>query len=184
MANPGDIEDQDGEKARRVVSEPLPTSSGFSNDNVGSPSIVQANMTLDLRQSSEKIVVNALSAGRTPSFEQIARQRFISKFRMKMNEHDPVMMEMPTGLTDNSKHKRFTIGNQIRATLLKSWLNLLLLAVPAGFVVYYMDANPIAVFFVNFAAILPLNSIFTLAIDEVRLRTSPIGGILIYMSLG
>jgi hypothetical protein len=51
-------------------------------------------------------------------------------------------------------------------------------------VVNYMNLNSIAVFFVNFVAILPLNSIFTIAIDEVRLRTSNVGGILIYMSLG
>jgi Ca2+:H+ antiporter len=82
------------------------------------------------------------------------------------------------------KHKPFTVGNQLRATTFNSWLNILLLAVPAGFVVNYLHLNPIAVFFVNFAAILPLTTLFSYAVDEVRLRYKGGLGMLVYISLG
>jgi Ca2+:H+ antiporter len=92
--------------------------------------------------------------------------------------------EEPPKAKKTLKHKPFTLVNQLKATVFNSWLNILLLAVPAGFVVNYLHLNPIAVFFVNFAAILPLTTLFSYAVDEVRLRYKGVGGMLVYMSFG
>jgi Ca2+:H+ antiporter len=131
------------------------------------------------------------STGRPPSKEFTARKRFISKFiRKAQNEvHNG---ETTTGWAAGKppkpkkvlKHKPFTVWSQLRATIFKSPLNILLLAVPAGFVVNYLHLNPIAVFFVNFGAILPLTTLFSYAIDEVRLRYKGALGMLVYMSFG
>jgi hypothetical protein len=124
--------------------------------------------------SSEMTAENPQSTGRLPSDEQRARQRFISKF----NSGSGLLRK------GKLKHKRFTVHNQHRVTIFSSWLNILLLAVPAGFVVNYLGLNLIAVFFVNFAAILPLNTLFSYAIDELTLPTGLLGGILVCMSFG
>jgi len=81
-------------------------------------------------------------------------------------------------------HKPFTVGNQLKATIFYSWINLLLFAVPAGLALYYVDANPVAIFFVNFAAVVPMASLLGLAMDELRLRTGDVLGALVYISFG
>ncbi len=102
-----------------------------------------------------------------PSEEQAARERFIASSRRHKDHSDK--LEAHTDLSaDKSwksktppKHKAYTVGNQLRATIFNFWMNVLLLAVPAGFVISYLDLNPIANFFVNFAAIMPLNMLFS-----------------------
>lgn len=133
-----------------------------------------------------------LSSRRPPSEEQKARSRFIARFRKHKVRSDKeeeaqttdLVAEEPPKAKKGVKHKPFTVGNQLRATIFNSWLNILLLAVPAGFVVNYLRLDPIAIFFVNFAAILPLTTLFSYAIDEVRLRYKGVGGMLAYMSFG
>jgi Ca2+:H+ antiporter len=134
----------------------------------------------------EEIAAENQSTGRPPSEEVKARRRFLARFRKKGGEEPPHVMtgEMPPNTDDPPEPKQFTIGNQLRATIFNSPLNILLLAVPAGFVVNYLHLNPIAVFFVNFGAILPLTTLFSYAIDELRIRYKGIGGMLIYMSFG
>lgn len=51
----------------------------------------------------------------------------------------------------NGKDKpRFTVGNQIRATLFSSWLNILLIFSPVGIAVNYAGIDPVAIFVINF----------------------------------
>ncbi|KAG9245660.1 hypothetical protein BJ878DRAFT_479028 [Calycina marina] len=63
----------------------------------------------------------------------------------------------------------------------KCWLNLLVIIIPAGFVVNYVHANPIAVFFVNFLAVVPMVSVLGIAMDELCLRTGDLLQVLVYM---
>lgn len=134
----------------------------------------------------EDIAIENQSTGRPPSEELKARRRFIGRFRKKHGEEATTSLakEISPNEDNSPKEKQFTVGNQLRATIFNSPLNILLLAVPAGFVVNYLHLNPIAVFFVNFGAILPLTTLFSYAIDELRLRYKGIGGMLIYMSFG
>ncbi|KAJ3337126.1 hypothetical protein HDU93_001552 [Gonapodya sp. JEL0774] len=60
-----------------------------------------------------------------------------------------------------------------------SWLNVLLICVPLGIAFKYIGVSDIAVFFVNFAAIVPLAKLLGFATEELALRTNQtIGGLL------
>ncbi|KAJ6126230.1 hypothetical protein N7471_010723 [Penicillium samsonianum] len=74
---------------------------------------------------------------------------------------------------------RFTVASQLRATILNSWINVLILAAPAGITLHFVKANPIAIFVVNFIAIIPLAAMLSYATEEIALRTGEtIGGLL------
>ena len=73
----------------------------------------------------------------------------------------------------------FTIGNQIQRTIFNSWINILLLAVPAGIAIKFTPVTPVAVFIVNFIAIIPLAAMLSFATEEIALRTGEtLGGLL------
>ncbi|KAJ9483895.1 hypothetical protein VN97_g9494 [Penicillium thymicola] len=105
-----------------------------------------------------------------------ARQRkggILSKFK---NRHDNDEWEDKKSLSSN---KSFTFASQLRATILNSWINVLLIAAPVGIALYAVRANPIAVFVVNFVAIIPLAAMLSFATEEIAIRTSEtIGGLL------
>lgn len=73
----------------------------------------------------------------------------------------------------------YTVANQLRHTLLNSWVNILLIAVPAGFAVSYAGVDGRIVFGVNFIAIIPLAALLSYGTEEVALRTGEtIGGLI------
>ncbi|EHK43285.1 uncharacterized protein TrAtP1_001494 [Trichoderma atroviride] len=74
----------------------------------------------------------------------------------------------------------FTFANQIQRTLLNSWINVLLVAAPVGIALNYVHSvNRIAVFVVNFIAIIPLAAMLSFATEEIALRTGEtLGGLL------
>jgi Ca2+:H+ antiporter len=74
----------------------------------------------------------------------------------------------------------FTVRNQIQRTLFGSWINVLLLAAPVGITINYIHSvNRIAVFVVNFIAIVPLAAMLGFATEEIALRTGEtLGGLL------
>lgn len=74
---------------------------------------------------------------------------------------------------------RFTVGSQLRATILNSWINLLLVCVPAGIAINYTSVSRTAVFVVNFIGIIPLAAMLSYATEEIALRTGEtLGGLL------
>lgn len=86
-----------------------------------------------------------------------------------------------TGLIRHVEPKTpFTVGNQLQRTLLNSWINILILAAPAGIAISYLSSvNKIAVFVVNFIAIIPLAAMLGFATEEIALRTGEsLGGLL------
>ena len=74
----------------------------------------------------------------------------------------------------------FTVRNQIQRTLFNSWINILLVAAPAGIAVNYVPSvSRVAVFVVNFIAIVPLAAMLGFATEEIALRTGEtVGGLL------
>lgn len=79
----------------------------------------------------------------------------------------------------------FTVGNQIQRTLLSSWINILLVAAPVGIILGALpDMNPIAIFVVNFIAIIPLAALLGFATEEIALRTGETLGGLLNASFG
>ncbi len=76
-----------------------------------------------------------------------------------------------------------TPRQQLRKLLFSSWLNVLFVAVPAGFGLYYADSNPVPVFLVNLVAVVPCSRVLaTLAEDLIR-RTGPFVGATLYMTI-
>ncbi|KAK1988442.1 calcium/proton exchanger [Colletotrichum cereale] len=74
----------------------------------------------------------------------------------------------------------FTVANQLQRTLLSSYINVLILAAPVGIAISYVGSiNKIAVFVVNFIAIIPLAAMLGFATEEIALRTGEtLGGLL------
>ncbi|KAG6100865.1 hypothetical protein E4U31_003794 [Claviceps sp. LM219 group G6] len=78
----------------------------------------------------------------------------------------------------------FTVANQLQRTFLNSWINILIIAAPAGIAMKYSHVNGIAVFVVNFIAIIPLAAMLSYATEEVALRTGETLGGLINATFG
>jgi len=75
--------------------------------------------------------------------------------------------------------KPFTVANQLQRTFLNSWINILILAAPVGIALAHTSINGIAVFVVNFLAIIPLAAMLSFATEEIALRTGEtLGGLL------
>ncbi|CAK7203459.1 hypothetical protein SEUCBS139899_006193 [Sporothrix eucalyptigena] len=73
----------------------------------------------------------------------------------------------------------FTVANQIQRTFLNSYINLLLVAAPVGIALHFTSVDPIAIFVVNFIAIIPLAAMLSSATEEIALRTGEtLGGLL------
>ncbi|KAK4179205.1 Sodium/calcium exchanger protein-domain-containing protein [Triangularia setosa] len=79
----------------------------------------------------------------------------------------------------------FTVRNQIQRTLFGSWINLLLIAAPVGIAIANVHSvNKVAVFVVNFIAIIPLAAMLGFATEEIALRTGETVGGLLNASFG
>ena len=85
--------------------------------------------------------------------------------------------------TGKSKPK-FTVGNQIRNTLFSSWVNVLLIMSPVGIAVHFAKIDPVAIFVINFIAIIPLAGMLSYATEEIALRTGEVIGGLLNASFG
>ena len=80
--------------------------------------------------------------------------------------------------------RRISAKDQVCAVLFGSWINLLLLAVPVGFVVNYLHVNSIAIFIVNFIAIIPLAAMLSYATEEISIRVGDTAGGLLHATFG
>ncbi|KAF4496794.1 Ca2+:H+ antiporter, partial [Fusarium agapanthi] len=79
----------------------------------------------------------------------------------------------------------FTVRNQLQRTFLNSYINILLIAAPVGIALNYIHSvDRIAVFVVNFIAIIPLAAILSFATEEIALRTGEVLGGLINATFG
>lgn len=121
------------------------------------------------------------AASKAPSQEEKARRRFISRFKRneKSEEEDDVEKKRPWYKGKVLQHKPFTVRNQIQATILNSWINILLLAAPVGIALNYAGVNKVIVFVVNFIAIIPLAAMLSFATEEIALHVGEsLGGLL------
>jgi Ca2+:H+ antiporter len=92
--------------------------------------------------------------------------------------------EDDSSYTNGKDKKKFTAWSQVRATLFNSWINILLIASPVGIAVYYAKVDPVAVFVINFIAIIPLAAMLSYATEEIALRTGEVIGGLLNASFG
>lgn len=96
----------------------------------------------------------------------------------KKKDSNTVMERTATGQSLRPR-QMFTVTGQLRATLLNSPINVLLIMVPVGIGVHFTKLNPIGVFVINFIAIIPLAAMLSYATEELALRTGEtLGGLL------
>ncbi|KAA6409369.1 MAG: sodium calcium transporter [Lasallia pustulata] len=104
---------------------------------------------------------------------------FMSKFHKKEKNQDDRQTRSTSGLTQNGNKHKFTPGNQLKRTLFNSWINVLLIMAPVGIAVNYAHVQPVAVFVINFIAIIPLAAMLSYATEEIAIRTGEtLGGLL------
>ena len=118
---------------------------------------------------------------KAPSKEEKARRRFIGRFKKdkQEDEDDDTEKKRPWYKGKVLKHKPFTVRNQFQATVLNSWINVLLLAAPVGIALNYAGVDKIIVFVVNFIAIIPLAAMLSFATEEIALHVGEsLGGLL------
>ena len=77
-------------------------------------------------------------------------------------------------VTPAGENLHFTFIGQARTLLFNSWCHILLLLIPVGFALNYTQVNSIAVFTVNFLAIVPSAMILSFAVDDISLRVGEV----------
>jgi Ca2+:H+ antiporter len=111
----------------------------------------------------------------------------ISRLRRNKNNsenHTDTDLTTTTSSTSKKHRHKFTVQNQIRATLFNSWINVLLVAAPVGIALGAMKMNDIAVFVINFIAIIPLAALLSYATEEIAIRVGETLGGLLNASFG
>lgn len=85
---------------------------------------------------------------------------------------------------DKSSQPHFTFWGQFRSVIFGSWINVLLIFSPIGIALHFAKANEVAIFVVNFIAIIPLAGTLSYATEEIALRTGEVLGGLLNASFG
>ena len=146
---------------------------------------VEANEKIGDKSSSDTNVPSqpedATSMRERHTGEEKKKGGLKSLFTRGKNEDKPYN----NGKDKNGKEKKkFTPMSQVRATLFNSWINVLLIFSPLGIAVYYAHVAPVAVFVINFIAIIPLAAMLSYATEEIALRTGEVIGGLLNASFG
>ncbi|KAJ5432328.1 Vacuolar calcium ion transporter [Penicillium daleae] len=183
----GDLRLSDDQRLRAELNGGLegPTYAGtFPPESAGSYEPAGSNLsqepindTADL-STARGLDLEAEIEGNADANGTQTRQRkgFFGKFGHKKDEE--VLSPEPDDEKPTESPK-FTVASQIRATIFNSWINVLILAAPAGIALHAANANSIAIFVVNFIAIIPLAAMLSYATEEIALRTGEtIGGLL------
>ncbi|CAL8577101.1 hypothetical protein XPA_002948 [Xanthoria parietina] len=117
--------------------------------------------------------------------EGLRKRKFggiLGKFHRK-GRQDKELERTATGRSKPLKQK-FTFVGQLKATLLCSPINVLLVMVPVGIGVHFSNVSPIGVFVINFIAIIPLAAMLSYATEELALRTGETFGGLLNATFG
>ena len=103
----------------------------------------------------------------------------LGRFHKKGNSDDDAQSTGTSQSKNYGKKNKFTTANQLRRTLFNSWINVLLIMAPVGIAVNYAHVQPVAVFVINFIAIIPLAAMLSYATEEIAIRTGEtLGGLL------
>lgn len=133
--------------------------------------------------STEETIIGRRSS-RQPSTEEKARRRFLGRWSKKDREQvdgEEKEKKKKGGIFRGKdlKHEPFTVRNQLKNTIFNSWINVLLICAPVGIALNYSGVNKIAVFVVNFIAIIPLAAMLSFATEEISLHVGEsLGGLL------
>jgi len=76
------------------------------------------------------------------------------------------------------------VFDNLKIIFLRSWLNVLLIFVPAGFIVFFAGIDKNVVFALNAVAVIPLAGLLTFATESIAHRTTPTIAALMNVSFG
>ncbi|KAL7789080.1 Ca2+ transporter [Trichoderma ceciliae] len=174
-------EDANGQDLAHALTSPYPVTAGRDTSTSGTGAATEEAVPKDSNE--------------TPLIKQTHNEADGLRNRGIKGDQDDRLGHSIVDESDTSKTKKpqkeglirhvqpkepFTTANQIQRTLLNSWINLLLVAAPVGIALNYVSSvNRIAVFIVNFIAIIPLAAMLSFATEEIALRTGEtLGGLL------
>ncbi|RSL87692.1 hypothetical protein CEP51_002102 [Fusarium floridanum] len=140
----------------------------------------------DIPVSQRSLVGDGSLRNRKPEDSRAAIDDNVNNDADYQERRKKLQKQESTKLFRNVQPKEpFTVANQLQRTFLNSWINILLIAAPVGIVLNYVNSvNRIAVFVVNFIAIIPLAAILSFATEEIALRTGEVLGGLINATFG
>ncbi|EKG16691.1 Sodium/calcium exchanger membrane region [Macrophomina phaseolina MS6] len=111
-------------------------------------------------------------------------RRKTNKTDSEEEEKKPDFERQASAKSRKRKQPVITPWTQFKHVVFGSWVNILLLAVPAGFAVNYAHLNGIVVFVVNFIAIVPLAGMLSYATEELAMHIGETLGGLLNASFG
>ncbi|MCJ1433707.1 hypothetical protein MMC27_003071 [Xylographa pallens] len=123
----------------------------------------------DIRPGATIHVVLRLRGGGGDDREELDNP-YERKRRFIAFKEDSTMKDV----TPAGRNLHFTFVDQARILLFNSWCHILLLLIPVGFALNYTQVNSIAVFTVNFLAIVPSAMILAFAVDDFSLRVGEV----------
>ncbi|KAI1875104.1 uncharacterized protein JN550_002533 [Neoarthrinium moseri] len=160
--------------------ETAPEAGGSSRTN--RPASREAEKDVDSPLSKERTQNSTYESQATTADSPTANGNGANELRERKRSGDkrPDSTE-PTGTLVKRaswKGKKLPIGQQLKF-IFGSWVNILMLAIPAGFAVNYAGLDGRIVFAVNFIAIVPLAGLLSLATEEIALVfNETIGGLI------
>jgi Ca2+:H+ antiporter len=185
---------EDDTSLSNIQTEPIGSSSGLTGgddvrrasktDEVEMTNPQGVGRSSDPESATTGTTIVEKQSTRTPSAEEKARRRFVGRFFKRNKEAaNPEDGDKPQKRAWYKgkilKHKPFTVRNQLQATIFNSWVNILLLAAPAGIAVNYAKLDGKIIFVVNFIAIIPLAGMLSFATEEIALHVGEsLGGLL------
>lgn len=155
---------------------PTSTAAGGSGGGGGPSNVTDAAIEEEPEKSQDSGTGTSQTAVEEEDPKSLRRRL---KIPMLHQEKSNGNIEHTNSSGSQKPKKKFTPFSQFKATILNSWINILLIAVPVGIALNYVDVDPVAVFVVNFIGIIPLAAMLSYATEEIALRTGEtIGGLL------
>lgn len=131
--------------------------------------------------SKEELTSEAEAQNGTSAFAATSSRNGDSEMRQRGRmsaDQAPQAKDLDETASQKKKKALPPMGQQLK-TIFASWVNILLIAIPAGFAVNYAGVDGRVVFAVNFIAIIPLAGLLGLATEEIALEfNETIGGLI------
>ncbi|KAG5987672.1 hypothetical protein E4U43_004979 [Claviceps pusilla] len=191
-AQDGGAEDETGDKLTHAATAPTPGSTALHSNSPGT----QTHQDTTGRVLDHTADVSSADGGQTGVLRSRKTDDDATRTGVEgegegaatsasVDDNNGKKKEKKDGFIRHVQPKEpFTVANQLQRTFLNSWINILIIAAPAGIAMKYTHVNGIAVFIVNFVAIIPLAAMLSYATEEVALRTGETLGGLINATFG
>ncbi|KZO95110.1 calcium/proton exchanger [Calocera viscosa TUFC12733] len=131
------------------------------------------------RKTSDSLP-SPVTADPTDSAKAARRWRLSLDFAQAMARFKRAHLTPPRKL----KAEAPTTYNSIMTIIKSSWLNLLLVFIPVGWALHFINVTPVAVFVTTFLAIIPLAALLAFSTEELAIRVGETLGGLLNATLG